>query len=699
MATSSLGTTTDPALDTTLPKPPTIPVPAPAPPPAPAPRIPDSLLRSQPIYPASSGVFKASKKLDRRRVVELTRHYGDAEIERIKALRPVFTSAQALDMSHTKPSDVATYSSDAELQARVKAYAHATEALEMSISDAAQEYIAEGIHELDSMTAADVETFTQRPAGPLLQFSRTLAKRYMDLYKAYVLWQMDRNIPMLSNAAGQLKGIGFETEEIIELQPCSEQILAKINNFKLYLLNAPGKQFSEDGKSLNDAGIAKVDKFMKILFSKGDRNSFVIDPATASQEERLLFDAIAEFKTIGASEQKQLDRMYFMLTNFALCKPHDVIPKLDDVANLSTTQSATFEKRLRMEMRHRIGGDGTTHQISPGTLGQNPLSYIRTVEEAEEFGPRVGSTHPGAEFRAEMYLAYMSNHFANTVMQHEDFIEFANTYLAAEDKGWRLDKKYITAMNARGDGKLDYLPPVFRYGAYAALNGELRKPVADRKKKAEKHGHLIPTVGQLRTKSASKHANFRYRFSRRESLNLFAHDDPHKDTKVPLVSGIYYFDLYKPSEVPHYKPEMGAAAKTYAQVAEEIHQPVLAGISGTYDQSMSMAMLVGLGADRPDDTDERAKDLEDIKLAYLAFMLPNRDHSVHEVMTSSKTYGLTYHPGPGYEDQVYTNDPDFVAKVKKHQATRKEADGTTALKMPIDYLRPTEVAEASTDAP
>ncbi len=60
-----------------------------------------------------------------------------------------------------------------------------------------------------------------------------------------------------------------------------------------------------------------------------------------------------------------------------------------------------------------------------------------------------------------------------------------------------------------------------------------------------------------------------------------------------------------------------------------------------------MAGLVGLGV-ATDDV-QRKLELETIKLAYLAFMLPGRDHSAHEILQSSTTYGLDYVAGPGYE--------------------------------------------------
>ncbi len=63
--------------------------------------------------------------------------------------------------------------------------------------------------------------------------------------------------------------------------------------------------------------------------------------------------------------------------------------------------------------------------------------------------------------------------------------------------------------------------------------------------------------------------------------------------------------------------------------------------------------------------------LEMIKLAFLGFMVPNTDHSVHEIMQSSKTFGLEYTPGPGYEKDVYpTGGEGFIQKLAQNQSLR-----------------------------
>ena len=72
----------------------------------------------------------------------------------------------------------------------------------------------------------------------------------------------------------------------------------------------------------------------------------------------------------------------------------------------------------------------------------------------------------------------------------------------------------------------------------------------------------------------------------------------------------------------------------YLKIADKLGIPLTSGISGTTDQSITMAGLVGLALDE--------QSIMDVRLAYIAFMLPNNDHSLIEILQSSSTFGMDF---------------------------------------------------------
>jgi 2'-5' RNA ligase len=177
------------------------------------------------------------------------------------------------------------------------------------------------------------------------------------------------------------------------------------------------------------------------------------------------------------------------------------------------------------------------------------------------------------------------------------------------------------------------------------------------------------TVREVMEGLADINDYYRLKLSDRELMNQIGEWHWDKEDKnrpwqpLNFGTGAAVFKLYdKPTS------EMNVSAQNYLNQVNEFSVPVFAGISGTLDQSTAMAGLVGLGVDL--DLTRKNLELHTIKMAYLAFMLPGRDHSIHEIMQSSMTFGLDYVPGPGYEQYIYPVDPFVVEELKKQQALR-----------------------------
>lgn len=327
------------------------------------------------------------------------------------------------------------------------------------------------------------------------------------------------------------------------------------------------------------------------------------------------------------------------------------------VSSLPETLQGLEEERLLMEIRHRIGGDGSWFQTAPGSVGQNPLAYINAVVEGEK-SPKLYES----EFRQQMFFVYMSNHFANSVMGNKKLVDFVNGELAREGKDWRLDPRFIDVLSSQGPS---HLAPIFRYGSGAQLNRLLR----DARSHASPPSGMV-TFGELKTFARNRerglsagalNKDFCYLFSQRELLNQFGvlnPEDVPDDAQVRFTNGEQAFYLRPLQEVAGSAGPKLDAARKYVQMTMDLCIPTAAGISGTLDQSIAMAGLIGIGTH--EDQSVRMEELQTIKRAFLAFMVPNTDHSTFEVLFSAmSTYGLSCRFGPGFEHDICPGDRRF----------------------------------------
>ena len=82
------------------------------------------------------------------------------------------------------------------------------------------------------------------------------------------------------------------------------------------------------------------------------------------------------------------------------------------------------------------------------------------------------------------------------------------------------------------------------------------------------------------------------------------------------------------------------------RIADKFKARLDAGISGSTDLMMHAGVHLGLTSE-----DEKKQ----LRLALVAWMLSNRDHSFYEIMTAASGYGVKFniddqHPGAEYED-------------------------------------------------
>lgn len=330
-------------------------------------------------------------------------------------------------------------------------------------------------------------------------------------------------------------------------------------------------------------------------------------------------------------------------------KPEEIEDKLREVRTLRTKPNANLDERLLMKIRHRLSGENTNEFQRHGYVGRNPLAYLNVVRKGQPENPQ-------AQFRQQMYFIYRSRVLANEIMENEDLIQYTNAFLAAEGKTWRIDEEFVREMNLRGPLSKR---PIYRYG-YPSLNKFLRTRIEN------------PTIQPVAFEKCEG-------FSQRELLakcGELSADRIHPCRKLFLHSGSIEFRVHASGELKEGDDKIQKLALEYLKTVEFLCIPTVAGLSGTMDQGFTIAALVGYGIGK-----NKQEELERIKLAYLAFMVPNKDHSVHEILSAATCFGLKYVAGPGFEQFINPIEGnDFVSCLQEEQ--RK-----LGYNMPSDYVR------------
>ncbi|CDZ78229.1 hypothetical protein BN59_02537 [Legionella massiliensis] len=622
-------------------------------------------------------------------------------------------------------------------------YRSSLQLMEYSLADLSLEYV--GKREPESKAKDNL----------LLDFSKEYSQRYLELMEAYVSIDIDKGIPMLPVTAGQMKLHGYTSQQIIDLRPickdyCAEVVPLLSAVFKPPLSLARSHDLDTLAMMLNDK---RTDLMKRADIIKSTREEFETKTGISLSPEshQKLVEACQKMEeVVNRPDNKnlawELGQAHFLMHDFAHMSFAQMADQLEAVGDLPKNPKDLphpgKEERLLMEIRHRIAGDSSRAQNSPGTLGGNPLAYLNMLHKGVP-------GNPAAEYRNRMFFVYMCNHFANAVIKTPEMVKQlndkmkeqiaeknkcrllksdskptpdilnkgGNAYVLTKDglyyfhqststlkkiekaplealnkafpegvdnlsneqlqeitqlsghkyetrESWALDPLFIATMQARG---IDYIPAVFRYGYNAARNRDADyRSMKTEEEMAEFYSeHPNITVAEAMKESGKVlNAIHRSKLSPQEYLNQTGErlEDFNPESVIPdkamtqqlsFGTGPALFNLKTKVE-----PGMQPALEQYIEDVNELGLPISAGISGTLDQSTAMAGLVGIGVAKDEDTKE--KELEMVRLAYLAFMLPGGDHTAHEIMQSGTTYGLKYVSGIGSHQYILQGDSAYI---------------------------------------
>jgi hypothetical protein len=283
-------------------------------------------------------------------------------------------------------------------------------------------------------TSLEYVTEESGEKGPLLQYSNTASTRYLDLYDAYVNFEIENKIPMINSPAGHLKAEGLTTQEIISLEKPAGEINKILENLKKpfiehaeHLLdnlkpndNFPDAHRKEFCKMLHDTKSRKeyLDRFekqkptsetnlllyetakeydetMKLydnavlkLFSPKPELEKFLKTLTPTEFADALQEASSTFaKTVPAHGDKELLTKVFQKLDRHGNSIEEIEKKFSEAARLSTKSDATADERLLMEIRYRLCDEENKSPTETGSLGQNPLAYLNIVTKGDPQNP------------------------------------------------------------------------------------------------------------------------------------------------------------------------------------------------------------------------------------------------------------------------------------------------------------------------
>lgn len=250
--------------------------------------------------------------------------------------------------------------------------------------------------------------------------------------------------------------------------------------------------------------------------------------------------------------------------------------------------------------------------------------------------------------RERMYITYKTDcNFSEQLFQHDNIVELINAKLKEKGYDWQINTEVIKELKTRTRERFGNL---FLPGAYAQSREGSRLTHGEAYRRA--FAKNSPTVHEMESS--------RIPLSERELLSQSGDLSRDADTRVQWLPGQAWSYVDK--------------RHSSVRAAEETGDVMSTGISGTTDRVLTLGYLMGVfdGADKE-------KSMRDALVACVGWMSNEKDHTVHEILTSAKTFGLEYTAGPESYRQIKPGDDEFLEKLR-------EAQGARGFDMPDAYL-------------
>lgn len=620
--------------------------------------------------------------------------------------------AIAPEFEYEKPRVAASFIHDKEKGQQVKELCkskmrEAMKALEPSMVDAVRSLVERG--ELSE------------PVATLDNF----CNRIMDLYEAYVEVQIDNNTPMLSPDVGVIKSSGFTHTEILNLQAPCRWYVGKVREFhqRLYREGLTEKEahivteflaynkYNYDVDALLADHLSTTEQAFKVLLEEHP------DLANTIEEKSKNFCKELNLKRNKSNfnKIKGLDQRITFARSLSQKEKEEMKFEIAENAMRSSLQNP--RGRLIEEIRHRFDW----RDFEPGFVG-SPLrllnivrgkhddetddAHFRTklffiygsknilneVARSSEMVEQINAKlrEKGKDWQLDAELTAIQRGHSNT-----DPVYKLGAYARVNNKGkglrrWathgevNLNKRedpnptFEEAENNARKGNLSGLNGKFRFPLYPVeemalwgTNSSLERQELERRRaflsESKENFYATresePDSGYSRVEDYGEADDLGYgggeyccaaeRFKKPDtSFKENILECQKKNTTIPWVAGKHFFKLY----------DNTAVSSPYLDYIEALGLPQYAGISGSSDQTFTMAGVVGVNS---------LEELMGLRLLYIPWMGANHDHTADEIMISVKAFGLPYTPSADYYKQLYPDlEETLTAEIQKEQRRR-----------------------------
>ncbi|MEC7838469.1 MAG: hypothetical protein VX777_00360 [Chlamydiota bacterium] len=543
--------------------------------------------------------------------------------------------------------------------------------------------------------------------GSLPRAEKTLnnfCNRVMDTYEAYVEVQMEENTPEIPLEIGFIKASGFTHDEILDLEEPCKWYDDLANKYKSDLVAAgvhekdtqhlveyvASKSYKWSNPKSNEDNTNELEKNIYSLLHKNNSEAKFSGTIESLSKQ---FSQVLNTNKDNLKIIKDFDR------RIAFAKPLMKQSEKEEMKTLiadtnfkqfSTAFSKDAKHRLIQELRQRF----EWQEGEPGYIG-SPLKLLNTVRGDHD------AESTDSNFRAKLFFIYGSKNMINEVARSESLVQKINTKLSEKGKGWQLDEE-LTKVQREKSAK----DPIYRLGTYAkenhiksagsqgTINNLRRRPTLQEAEEAklkdenktfadyeriakgenvlkDDHMHrfrfpLYPAEEMLFFGTESQFDS-REMKSRETLLSEFGERDLEKNGKADTHFGESYLDYKKRTTQNPWntgkhlwktttKNECGSP---YLDAVEDLGLPTLTSISGSTDQTLTMAGAVGVNS---------IEELSDLRGLYIPWMTAHQDHTAHEIMTAAKSFNVPYTPSPDYYKQIFPQlNEQLIPKLEESQ--------------------------------
>lgn len=549
----------------------------------------------------------------------------------------------------------------------------------------------------NSIADASLDMVREKDLHPeLLETLNKFSRRYLDVYKAYVEVLQEEKEPFFSADIGVAKSVGYTHAQIKALvgpsvwyqQQCSA-LMNAIDKVSSTPHLAEGLIYHLSKNDFNLKALDNLSQDPLVTVSGSKCTQLELHKALTSSPE--IAAAAKEFcQAINTNAKdgpilKDLKNKFFAFDG-RIEVVEQLKEKLAACDLTKTIDQQSLAVAVEEELKGRIA-DGTNE---PGYI--SPADLIEILEGKHE------DMDPAALLRHELYFIYKSKGIANEIAAAPEMVKKVNAKLAKN--GWQLDNGVCEYLH-----KASPNTPVFKLGTYALENHKgLRSRATPDEVKAsyDKCPKFTFADGERVADGVDVHTDelnqpYRFKLSKQEEMAYLKLIENTNDKEFVSKLGAFgqkmpaelrgkadpmYFEnaveaLKKSTEQPwipgkHFWKlnDSSGNDSPYLKAVDALGLPRQAGISGSTDQTLTMAGIVGITSE---------EEINRLRLMYLGWMTSCDDHSVDEILTSAKTFGIPYTPAPDYYKQIYPQDERFVEKVAAEQKRR-------GLELPDYYL-------------